>query len=185
MALGHRQIVFFLSPVLDYFVIDDDYSIKLLVHQDDTAKSNHKLTFIPPANDLFNFHVQLVTRHAGRAAPVGVHLWSAQHQRRILQKVFLDLLTPEAIAHNEGKIPSGDFALKIYGSYEFLVRDVPIEACGKLNLGIAERAAAADLSPSASMSASGISTNTVAHEHNRNADHGIASWGKGEATSFS
>ncbi|KAL3067825.1 hypothetical protein niasHS_016791 [Heterodera schachtii] len=157
MALGHRQIVFFLSPVLDYFVIDDDYSIKLL----------------------------LVTRHAGRAAPVGVHLWSAQHQRRILQKVFLDLLTSEAIAHNEGKIPSGDFALKIYGSYEFLVRDVPIEACGKLNFGIAERAAAADLSPSASMSASGISTNTVPHEHNRNADHGIASWGKGEATSFS
>lgn len=44
----------------------------------------------------------------------------------ILQKVLLDLLSPEEIVANGGKIPSRDYALKVFGSDEFLVRDVPI-----------------------------------------------------------
>ncbi|KAL3084827.1 hypothetical protein niasHT_031712 [Heterodera trifolii] len=104
MAIGPSQNVFFLSPVLDYFVIDEDSTIKLLVHQDDTwsrdtPEEPRRLEFTCGARNT---------------------------SEEILQKVLLDLLTPEAIAQNEGKIPSGEFALKVYGSDEFLVRDVPI-----------------------------------------------------------
>ncbi|KAL3079513.1 hypothetical protein niasHT_037883 [Heterodera trifolii] len=82
MALGYSQNVFFLSPVLDYFVIDDDYSIKLLVNHDDTWSRG-----TPEEPRRLEF-------------TCGAHNTSEE----ILQKVFLDLLTPEAIAHNEGKI---------------------------------------------------------------------------------
>ncbi|KAL3079519.1 hypothetical protein niasHT_037889 [Heterodera trifolii] len=77
-----NQNVFFLSPVLDYFVIDDDYSIKLLVNHDDTWSRG-----TPEEPRRLEF-------------TCGAHNTSEE----ILQKVFLDLLTTEAIAHNEGKI---------------------------------------------------------------------------------
>uniref|UniRef100_A0A183CBF7 Phosphatidylinositol-4-phosphate 3-kinase n=1 Tax=Globodera pallida TaxID=36090 RepID=A0A183CBF7_GLOPA len=104
MAVRPSQNVFFLSPVLDYFVIDEDTTIKLIVHQDDTwsrdtPEEPRRLEFTCGARNT---------------------------SEEILQKVLLDLLSPEAIAQNEDKIPAGDYALKVYGSDEFLVRDVPI-----------------------------------------------------------
>uniref|UniRef100_A0A914GS26 Phosphatidylinositol-4-phosphate 3-kinase n=1 Tax=Globodera rostochiensis TaxID=31243 RepID=A0A914GS26_GLORO len=104
MAVRPKQNVFFLSPVLDYFVIDEDTTIKLIVHQDDTwsrdtPEEPRRLEFTCGARN---------------------------SSEEILQKVLLDLLSPEAIAQNEDKIPAGDYALKVYGSDEFLVRDVPI-----------------------------------------------------------
>uniref|UniRef100_A0A183BMI9 Phosphatidylinositol-4-phosphate 3-kinase n=1 Tax=Globodera pallida TaxID=36090 RepID=A0A183BMI9_GLOPA len=90
MAVRPSQNVFFLSPVLDYFVIDEDTTIKLIVHQDDTwsrdtPEEPRRLEFTCGARNT---------------------------SEEILQKVLLDLLSPEAIAQNEDKIPAGDYALK-------------------------------------------------------------------------
>jgi len=44
----------------------------------------------------------------------------------ILLEVLIRLLSQEEIQRNEGQIPLNDYALKVFGTDEFLVPDAPI-----------------------------------------------------------
>ncbi|KAL7071656.1 hypothetical protein ACQ4LE_009309, partial [Meloidogyne hapla] len=95
--------VFFLAPVLDYFVTPVD-TIKLHVHQDDTWPRD-------TPEELQSFELACAVKKTSD---------------EILLEVLLRLLSQEDIQRNEGQIPLNDYALKVFGTDEFLVPDAPI-----------------------------------------------------------
>lgn len=98
-----RKDVFFMSPIHDYFITSVD-TIKLRVHQDDTWPRD-----MPEEPRRMEFACDV-----------------RNTSEEILVDVLLRLLPQEEIARNEGQIPLADYALKVYGTDEFLVRDAPI-----------------------------------------------------------
>uniref|UniRef100_A0A915MYB8 Phosphatidylinositol-4-phosphate 3-kinase n=1 Tax=Meloidogyne javanica TaxID=6303 RepID=A0A915MYB8_MELJA len=100
---NNSQNVFFLAPVLDYFVTPVD-TIKLHIHQDDTWPRD-------TPEELQSFELACAVKKT---------------TDEILLEVLIRLLSQEEIQRNEGQIPLNDYALKVFGTDEFLVPDAPI-----------------------------------------------------------